>query len=476
VNAKLGLLAVVLLTIHPHAARAQEVGRDAAARLEYPPIRFEPTLPVEHSVEGVPVLFLEDPTVPLATVYVRFKGGYGRFGRENYAAGTALPSMLRYGGVEGMAPDSVDAALEYYAIQTSFGGAGGSLFSTMNTLTAHLPEAMDLWRLLLTRPAFDSAQIEIWRGRQLENVRRRTDDPARLAFSEFNRLLYGDHPIGWEMESADLEPDRLRPERFRDLHARIVCREQLVVGVAGDVGWDEIEPHLASLVAALPPCADSLPPEPVPEIRREPGVFLIEKKLDQAVIVMAHPTAVHLADDPEYYAVTIANSILGGGGFSSRILSRVRTEEGFAYSAASLWTTPRRFDGLVGAITRTRPENARPAVDVILKTMEEVRDAPPTADEMRTAIDRIVNGFVFNFETPGQIVSRMMFYVAQDLPEDWLERYLDGVQRVTAEDVRRAFADHLHPERMTIMVVGDPDRIGTDAWAGLGPVTVLEVR
>jgi zinc protease len=191
------------------------------------------------------------------------------------------------------------------------------------------------------------------------------------------------------------------------------------------------------------------------------------------VIVMAHPASVRLADDPEYYAATIGNSILGGGGFSSRLLGRVRTEEGYAYSASSLWTTPRRHDGVVGALTRTRPENAVSAIRLILETVEEMRRSPPNAAELRTAVDGVVNGFVFNFDTPGEIVSRLMLYIAEELPEDWLERYSSGIQRVTPDDVRRVFADHVHPGDMSILVLGDPDRMGREALASLGPVTVL---
>jgi zinc protease len=213
----------------------------------------------------------------------------------------------------------------------------------------------------------------------------------------------------------------------------------------------------------------------VPDIRREPGVFLLERDLEQAIVVMAHTASVRLADEPTYYAATIGNSILGGGGFSSRLLARVRTEQGYAYSASSLWTMPRRHDGLLGALTQTRPENAVAAIELILATMEELTTTPPREGELRTAVDGVVNGFVFNFEEPGQIVSRTMFYLAEGLPDDWLQRYVDGIQRVEPADVRRVFADNLRPEGMTILVVGDPDRIGRDALASLGPVTVLSL-
>jgi zinc protease len=451
-------------------------GRETIEALSYGPLEFDQPKPDRHEVDGVQVFLIENRSLPLITLIASFKGGYGLFGRDNYAAGTGLPALLRYGGTQDLAPDSVDETLEFYAIQTSFGSGGNGISSTMNTLTEHLPLATELWTDMPTRPRFDANEIEVWRGRQLESVLRRPDDPTRLAFSEFNRLLYGDHPIGWEMAPSDLATELLTGDRFRALHGRIVCKDNLLLGVTGDADWAEIEPHVTALIRAVPSCPESLPESPIPDIRREPGVFLIERDLEQAVIVMAHPTELPLADDPEYFAATIGNSILGAGGFSSRLVGRVRTEEGYAYSASSLWTTPRRYEGLVGAITRTRPENTVPAIEVILETMTELRDTPPTEVEVRTSVDRIANGFVFNFETPTQIVSRTISYIALDLPEDWLQRYLRGVQQVTPAAVRQVFGEHLKPEQMTILIVGDSDRIGLMNLEGLGPVTVLEIR
>ena len=108
--------------------------------------------------------------------------------------------------------------------------------------------------------------------------------------------------------------------------------------------------------------------------------------------------------------------------------------------------------------------------------MEGLTRQAPTTDELETTVSQIVNGFVFNFDTPSAIVSRSMYYVAQDLPSDWLERYWSGVQEVTPESIRSVFAQHLRPNDMTILVVGDPERIGLEALERLGPVTSIEVR
>ncbi len=474
-RSRLVLSAFLVGALAPLPSAAQVPGGRAAAEgLRYPPLRFHAPVPETHEVEGVPVLYLEDHTVPLVTLFARFKGGYSLFDRSRYAATSALPALLRYGGTESLAPDSVDAALEYYALQTSFGAGGETVFSSLNTLTQHLDAALDLWFGMLRTPRFDSTQVEVWRGRELENVRRRPDDPQRLAFSQFNRLLYGDHPVGWEMSPDDLEPQKLTPERLRDVQHRILCPEHLVLGVTGDVAWPQVEARLREYLRGWPPCSGPLPEYPEPHIRRQPGVFLIPRDLEQSILVMAHPTAVHLGDGSEYFAAQIGNAILGAGGFSSRIMEKVRTEEGYAYSASSIWTMPRRYDGIVGAVTRTRPENTVPALRLILDIMAEMSREDPTRDEVGTAVDQIVNGFVFNFETMAQIVSRRMFYLAQDLPSNWLERYVAGVEGVTPASVHRVLRANLRPDDMIILVVGDPDRIGRDALAGLGPVTVLE--
>lgn len=470
----LPFLAVLLALVATPLSAQVPTGREAIASITSEPLEFVPPQPERHEVEGVTALLLEDASLPLVNVMARFRGGYGLFGREWFAVAMGLPAMLRYGGTTELSPDSVEQLLDFYAMQTSFESSGVSLGASLNTLTEHLDETLDLWWDLVTSPGFDQTEIDVWRNRELERVLRRGDDPGGLAYSAFNRLMYGDHSIGWELGEADLAPERVASTRFREMHARIFCRENLVLGVAGDLSWQEAEPRLERLVDALPHCTEELPSAQIPDIRREPGVFVIDRDLEQTVIIMAHPTSVHLADDPSFFAATIGNSILGGGGFSSRILQRVRSDEGYAYSASSLWTTPRSYDGLVGAVTRTRPEAAVPAIEVILGTMRELRETAPTAGELKTAVDRIVNGYVFNFQSADQIVSRMMLYVYGELPEDWLERYVQGVQQVTPEDVRRVFAENLKPDEMTILVVGDPDRIGRSALERLGPVTILD--
>ena len=209
-------------------------------------------------------------------------------------------------------------------------------------------------------------------------------------------------------------------------------------------------------------------------MRAEPGVFLIARPIEQSTVVLAHPAALRQGDTEPFFASRIGSSILGSGGLSSRLMTRVRSEKGYAYSVSSLWTTPRTYDGLVGAVTQTKPESTVAAIRLILATVDEMTRQPPTDAEVSRTVDEIVNGFVFNFESPAQIVARRMALLADGLPDDWLQRYLAGIQKVSAEAVRDVFARHVRPDRMVILVLGDPAKLD-EPLERLGHVTVLEI-
>lgn len=477
-----------LLAVHPSVAPAQAtdglplpgddaypaVGRAAAEALRFPDLRFAPPEATEHRVHGVEVFHLQDPSLPLVEFFVRVKGGYGLYDREVYAAYSSLSSLMRSGGTRFLPPDSVDARMESLALQTSFGSGGGGQSSSLNTLRATMEEALELWTEMLLHPRFDPIQVEVWRGQELEGVRRRKDDPGRLAYSEFNRLLFGDHPVGWELAEADLVPERFNQEVLLAAHARIFCRENLMLGVGGDLSWEEASRHLASFVERWPPCAEEVPEGPEPQILEEPGVWLIPLAVPQSTVVLAHPVPLRQEDSRRYVASRIANQILGGGGFSSRLMTRVRAEEGYAYSVSSLWTAPERYDGLVGATVQTGSGTTIAAIRSILQVIEEMRSAPPLEEEVSDAVDGLVNGYAFNFDSPAQVVLRRMAFRVSELPDDWLTRYLERVQSVTPDDVHAVMQEFVHPDRMSILIVGDPEAFDLPPGT-LGPVRILEV-
>ena len=468
-----GAAAAALVTMPAERGGAQETLRERIASIRPSALRFTPPEPRLQTVRGVPVYFLQDRELPLVTFYATFEGGMRNFTREHFAAASALPNLLRTGGTAALPPDSVDERVELMALALSFGQGGGGASSWVNALSEHTGEAVRLWASMLRSPRFDSAQVERWRGAELERVRRGRDDPGTLAYSRFNHIMYGDHPVGWQMADADLEPGDLAPEKLRHVHGAIICPQNMVLGVTGDVTWERASALIEEALDGWPPCSGALADGPDPVIRDGPGVFVIHKEIEQSVIVMAQRSRLRQGDNPAYFASRVANSILGASGFSSRLMTEARTREGLAYGVSSLWTTSSRTDGLVGALTRTRPGSTLAATRLMLAAFDSMRAAPPSREEVALTIDETVNGFVFNFRTPLQVISRGMAYRALGLPDDWLERYVRGIQAVTPGAVQDVFRREVDPARMTILLVGDTTRFDGSP-AELGTVTMLE--
>ncbi len=471
----LALASVVAVQVPVGAAPAGEpettppVGRAAVEALTFPPLVLDPPEADEHDVLGVPVFHLHDPTLPLVDLNVQLRGGPGHFPREDLAVTTALPTLFRAGGTAELSPNSVDARLDALALDLAVTAGAGGMAIGLNGLTPTFARGLDLLGEMLLRPAFDREAIEVWRGQELSRVQRREDNPGSLAISEFNRLMFGDHPVGWVMTADDLSPDRVSEAELRRAHATIMCRDRLILGVSGDLTWEEAEPLIRGFLDPWPACERPLVPSPAPELREEGGVFVLPRSTDQSTVIVAGPGGVRLEDSPEFFASRIADHLLGAGGFGSRLLSTLRTNEGLAYGAYSVWTASPRHEGIAGAATATRPERTIQATRLLLETIDRMRADPPGAEEVARAQEEISNRYVFAFGSAAQIVARRMAYRAQDLPPTWLERYFEGLGEVTPGAVDRVADEHLDPAGMTILIVGDPARFdpGLDT---LGPV------
>ncbi len=431
-------------------------GGEAVEALTFPPLRFRPPSPERRRLaSGATVLVVEDRTLPLVEVMVRFRGGPSHFPRSRLAAATAVPALVRSGGTRRLTPDSVDALIDFHAWRVGFGAGGTTSLASVGALTREIDQAVALWAEMLIAPRFHPERVELWRGRELEAVLRRRDDPNFEAVTRFNELLYGDHPVGWVMDAGDLDPARLTAAALAATHAAIYCPENATFGVAGDIDADRAAALLDRTFAGWETCRGELPEPPVPDVRSAPGIFVVHRPLAQTTAYLGHGGGITREDGADYFASRIANAILGGSGLSSRIVRTLRTERGLAYGAGTVWTTPRDHEGAFAAFTQTRAGATVASIRAVLDELAAFREEGPSTGEVDRAVEEVANGFVFNFGSPARIVARRMLYEAEGLAPDWLERYVDGIQAVQAADVQRVARARIHPSRMTLLVIGD---------------------
>jgi zinc protease len=252
---------------------------------------------------------------------------------------------------------------------------------------------------------------------------------------------------------------------------RFVRPDNMFLAVVGDFSVDElaakVQARLGDWNASGPV---NLPTMPAVEPRFERGVYVLSRNLTQSNVVLGHFGI--RRSNPDRYAIQIMDMILGGGGFTSRIMERVRTEEGLAYSVFSAFPTTTRDVSLFRVTVQTKNENVSRAVATILEEMSRMRDTPVTEAELEGAKEALINSFVFRFTSRFSVVTQLLTLELDDYPPDYLDTLLDRYRAVTREDVQRVARQYLRPDATTILIVGDGERFEAGLPA-FGPVRRL---
>lgn len=443
-------------------------------RLRYPPLEFKPPVPEERTLSnGIPVYLLEDHSLPLVNILAVSRRGTAHFDIARYGAAEAVGVTMRTGGTEALTPDSLDKELEFLAAVISTGTFDDASNASLNVLARHLRRGLELWADVLRRPRHDPSRIEVFRQQQLESWRRRNDTPGSILNRAFTKAMYGDHPLGRMLKPEHLEG--LTPEALRAVQAEIFCPENLVIGATGDFESQALMADLETLLGDMPRCGEPVPDLPPLEFPWGPAVLYVYKDVNQTNVRMGAPGGLLVREDPEYFAGQVLNFVLGGSGFTSRMVKRVRSDAGYAYSVGTFWGADVERQGIFGAGAQTKVESTVAAIRLMQDVIRDIVANPPTPEEIQTAKDYIANSFVFRFEQPFQVVAQQLNYRIDGLPRDWFNRYLRGIQGVTREDLVRVAQAHLKPEALTVIVVGDSARFD-ESLGALGPVRTVSLE
>ena len=442
---------------------------DLPKELKFDPIEFKsPTVDTLVLPMGLSGYLIEDHDIPVIDIVIMFKTGLPPDDKVGLAkvAGWAI----RNGGGGQFSKSIMDDALEFAgaSLETSAGSYTGQI--SANFLTKDINMVLGFIADLVVNPAFDPEKIEIRKNSVIEGIRRKADDAKTLGRREFAKLVYKNHPAGREATVETIS--NITRDDVVDFHSRYVRPNNAVIGISGDITRDEAVAKLSKFLADWE-AADEPPGFPEMEYQLSPSVNYIYKDVNQAYIFVGHMSMNSANDDKPL--TTIMNYILGGGSFTSWITQKVRSDEGLAYSAGSSFRTTPWGYGLFTGSCQTKSEAAMRALTLLIEQIEEMAGEGPTEEEVRDAKESLVSRHVFDYESASKIVDRLVFYDIAGLPLDTLEREFRGYQNATPEDVRRAGAEYLHPEGLTILVVGNQnlfDRPLTD----FGEVNVIEIE
>lgn len=466
--------ALAALIALPLAAQQPGSVRERLHSLQFPPLRFNPPQPKRVTLSnGVPVFLLEDHTFPTLAVQIVARKGVANLPDSLWGVGWQADNLIRTGGTIRLSPDSVDKLIEFYALNVSFSTGNETSTASFSGLSRYRDRMLDLGFDLMRNPRNDTTRIKITVAQQGENWRRRNDQPGSILNRAWNQVMLGDHPLGRTLVTpAELEG--FRPERFRWVQERLFCPQNFLLGISGDFNERAILAKLEQLFRGWPACKPGLRELPPVRYATGPQLVLVEKDVNQTNIRMGHGGGIRVADTPEYFAAQVADFLLGGSGFTSRMLSRVRSDSGFAYSAFSNWGADVDREDVFFAGAQIRAEKTIAGLRLMQQVIHSMQVEPPTARDVKLAQDNEVNSFVFRFQNAEQIVSAQLGYAVDGLPANWFDIYLRGIQAVMPDQVRAVSTTYLHPDRLVTVVVGKPSTFD-GPLAALGPVTMLPV-
>jgi len=370
---------------------------------------------------------------------------------EQIGLASLTGTVMRTGGTKSMTPDELNRRLEYIGARLSIWIGAESGGASLSSLSKDISEALEIFAGVLVHPGFDEAQLELEKEKRKEAIRRRNDRPGSILDREFSHLLYGDHPYGRIQEWEQIRD--LTAEDLRHFHQRYFKPNNIILGVAGDFNTRQITKKLEKTFKGWKKAEVSFPSRPEVAKGYRPGVYLIEKEITQSNLRMGH-LGIKLGN-PDEYAIRVMNFILGGGSFTSRMTSRVRSDEGLAYSVRSSFDTDSKDYGTFHAGCQTKAGSTHRAIEIMIEEIRRIREDLVTEDELETAREAYINKYVFNFTDPMSVLSQLMQIEYNGLPEDYLETYLDNVRKVTGEEVLRVAKEYLSPEGLTLLVVGD---------------------
>jgi zinc protease len=426
-------------------------------------------IPIQHWTQpsGAQVYFVPSPSIPMVDVRLEFDAG-GRREPADKAGLASVTAGMTDKGIGpareiGGAPTPYPSALDenqlsdaWTDLGAGFGGSAGSdrMSFSLRSLTYPdlLGKAVQLAARQLGEPAFPA---DIWareRQRLAAAIREANTRPATVAARAYAAAVYGTHPYGYEMTEATLE--RITVDDMRQLY-RLVQPCRAKVSIVGAVTRAQADAMVTTLLSRLPSTlqgrCESLPP--VAEVA--PLTAPLERDIPfasaQAHVLIGQPG--YKRSDPDYFALLVGNYILGGGGFVSRLTEEVREKRGLTYNISSHFA-PGLHAGAFTVSLQTRPDQTEEAVRVARGVVAQFVADGPTAAELKAAKDNLIGGFPLFIDSNRKLLDNIANIAWNGLPLDYLDTWTAKVQRITAADVKSAFARKLQPQRMVTVIVG----------------------
>jgi predicted Zn-dependent peptidase len=451
------IIAASLVAIAAFPASANDLPK-RPENIAYKPLVFSAPKAAEYRhvlSNGVVVFLAPSKELPLIDLSMTFRGGDYLDPADKTGLAGMTTDLMRTGGTTAMAPKDLDERLDFLATNLVVGARGTTCTASIDTLSANFDESLAILMDVLRNPLFDEAKMKISVDEAMEGMKQRNDDAGPILDREWNMALYGeDHFEGRQPTEKSIRA--ITREDMAAYAAKVFNPANVVVAVSGDFEPTAMLAKLEKAFAAWPK-GERMPVPPAPTATVNPGVFHVEKEIPQGKVFIGGRGITR--DDPDYFAALVMNEILGGGGFTSRIMKTVRSDEGLAYSAGSQLDAGVYYPGEFRAAFQSKSPTVALAIKLIEREFEKMRETPVSNEELEVAKKSFIETFPRAFESKPAMLGIFVSdeWTGRD-PMYW-QTYRDNVAKVTAADVQRVAQRLLDMDKMAIYVVGDWDAI-----------------
>lgn len=397
---------------------------------------------------GLTVLLIEDRSLPFVNGRIYLRAGSIYEPEDKVGLSGIFSAVMRTGGAGDRTPDQVDETLETLAASVSV--STDNLFTSVafNTLTENLDQVLQIWVDVLLRPRFAQDRVDLEKGRALEAIRRRNDQPTQIAVREFVRRINEGHPAGRISSTASIQS--ITRDDLLAFHQRYFKPNGAVLAITGDFNTQEMVARLERTLQGWARGEVSLPTFAPPSPK--PSIYFVQKETNQSVIYMGNPTVTAFA--PGYSELDLASRVLGDG-FNSRLFLEVRTKRGLAYATGGAQTQGFGWPGFFYGASISRVEKTAEVIELMLAQFRDLRQRPVSQEELELFRNNILNAEVFRFTSKQAVAERIARTQLLGLPDDYYEQYVRQIQAATPADLQRVMQQYVRPEQFVIVVVGD---------------------
>src|SRR5450830_281577 len=419
-------------------------------------------IPIQHwtQASGAQVYLVESPAIAMVDVEIDFDAGSRRDPPEQAGLASMMAGMLEKGvqaknGAAALDENELSEAWADLGAQFGAGASADRLNFSLRSLTDPdlLDKAVALAAREIAEPSFPEPIWQRERQRVQAALKESYTRPGTVIGRAYAKAVYGAHPYGYEMTEATLA--RISVADMRAAHAAgvVACRARIsMVGAVTRAQADAMAKRLLSRLAQVP-CA-SLPPLPeVAEVAplTQPAEIRLPFDAAQAHVLIGQPGFKRA--DPDYFALTVGNYILGGGGFVSRLTNEVREKRGLTYGVSSHFS-PGLHAGSFTVGLQTRPDQAAQAVELVRQVVSDFVAKGPSEAELQAAKDNLIGGFALRIDSNRKLLGNIAGIAWNNLPLDYLDTWTQQVDKVSVADIKAAFARKLQPEKMVTVILG----------------------